>query len=91
MSTLAYKTIVTTVARIKRIRPATRNRGRARRASNVLDGSKKTPVRVSAVDISGPVGAVGADGGANESLIGILLRINGRVRKLSVRSENCLT
>jgi hypothetical protein len=65
---------------IKMIRAATRNRGRARRASNVLDGSKKTPVKVSPVDISAPVGA---DGGANESLISILLRIDGRVRKLS--------
>jgi hypothetical protein len=87
ISTLAYRTAVTTAAMMSRITAATRNRGRERRDSNVRDGSKKTPVRVSAVDISGPVGAVGADGGANDSLIRILLRIEGRVRKLSVRSE----
>src|SRR5690349_12641368 len=86
ISTLAYRTPVTTIAMTNRITAATRNRGRERMDSNVRDGSKNTPVRVSAVDISGPVGAV-ADGGANESLISILLRIEGRVRKLSVRSE----
>jgi hypothetical protein len=48
---------VTRHASASRIRAATRNRGLARNASNVLDGSKKMPVRVSAVDISGPEGA----------------------------------
>jgi hypothetical protein len=73
ISTLVYKTRVTRLASTNRIRPATRNRGLTRRASNVLDGSKKTPVKVSAVDISG---AVGADvlGDAIESLIITLLR-----------------
>jgi hypothetical protein len=53
--------------RINTRRPATRNRGLARRASNVLDGSKKIPVRVSAVDISAPV--AGVLGGAYGSLM----------------------
>ena len=54
ISTLIYRTAVTVRAMTNRIRPATRNRGRARRASKVLDGSKKMPLRVSGVDISGP-------------------------------------
>jgi hypothetical protein len=80
ISTLAYSTAVTRQVKIRTIKPATRNRGRTRRASNVLDGSKKMPVRVSPVDISGPVGA-DALGGAIGSLIGILLRINGTGEK----------
>jgi hypothetical protein len=52
-----YMTAVTRQVMINMIRAATRNRGLERKASNVLDGSKKTPLRVSAVDISGPVGA----------------------------------
>jgi hypothetical protein len=66
------------MVRSNRIRPATRNRGLARRASNVLPGSKKMPVSVSPVDISGPVVA-GVLGISIGSLIGILLRTNGRV------------
>jgi hypothetical protein len=63
-----YKTAVTMQVITKTIRAATRKRGLARRASNVLDGSKKTPVSVSAVDISGPVGA-DVVGVANDSLM----------------------
>jgi len=72
MSTLVYKIRVTRMATNNRISPATRNRGRSRRAVNVLDGSKKTPVRVSGVDIPGSPDA-GALGGAIVSLILILL------------------
>jgi hypothetical protein len=78
MSTLMYMRAVTRQATTNRIIPATRNRGLARRDSNVRDGSKKMPVRVSAVDISGPVVA-GVLGTTIGSLIGILLRKNGRV------------
>jgi predicted metal-dependent peptidase len=73
-----YRTKVNTQAKANRIRPATRQRGLARKDSKVRDGSKKMPVRVSAVDISGPVVA-GALGTAIGSLIDILLRKNGRV------------
>src|SRR5678816_939155 len=80
ISILVYSRTVTRQARANRIIPATRKRGLTRRASNVLDGSKKMPVRVSAVDISAPVAGVFG------SLIGFLLRkitgekatVNGR-------------
>src|SRR6185369_14546007 len=85
ISTLVYSRTVTRHARTNRIIPATRKRGLARRASNVLDGSKKMPVRVSAVDISTPVAGVFG------SLIGFLLRkitgekatVNGRYIRLN--------
>jgi hypothetical protein len=78
ISTLIKRAAVTIMDRTNRIMPATRKRGLARSDSKVLDGSKKMPVRVSAVDISGPVVA-GVLGTTIGSLIGILLRKNGKV------------
>src|SRR5687768_855398 len=53
------------------ISAAMRNRGRARNASKVDDGSKKMPLSVSAVVIDGPVGVVdaGARGGALNAVL----------------------
>src|SRR5678816_4122346 len=84
ISTLVYSRTVTRQATANNISPATRNRGLARRASNVLEGSKKMPVKVSAVDISTPVADVFG------SLIDFLLRkitgekasVNGRYIRL---------
>src|SRR5262245_4667267 len=72
ISTLQYTSAVIIIASSNRMTPATRNRGRARRASNVLEGSKKMPVRVSAVDISDSLDAA-VPGIVNGSLIGFLL------------------
>jgi hypothetical protein len=50
--------------------PAMRKRGRARRASNVRAGSKKIPLRVSAVDIVSVAAAgVGGSGDGATALL----------------------